>query len=111
METSAAGAELVIGTAVAGEDDARPAVLALHPPAPNPTRGASSVRVDLPTPARLRLAVVDALGREVTVLIDADRPAGAHTVELATAGLAPGVYVVRLVVGTELATQRLTVVR
>ncbi|MEO0559375.1 MAG: T9SS type A sorting domain-containing protein, partial [Bacteroidota bacterium] len=78
---------------------------------PNPTRSASSVQVDLPEPARIRLSVYDALGREVAVALDADRPAGRHTVALAVDGLATGVYVVRLVADGAARTQRLTVVR
>lgn len=93
------------------EDPASPTVLVLHPPAPNPSRGAARVQVDLPSPARVRLVVYDALGREVAVALDEERPAGRHTVALATDVLATGVYVVRLVAGHELATQQLTVVR
>ena len=112
VEASATGAELVIGTPVATEPgESLPEVLALHPPAPNPTRGVSSMQVDLPAPARVRLALYDALGRELAVVLDDDRPAGRHTVALATDRLAAGVYVVRLVAGGEPATQRLTVVR
>ncbi|MEO0557659.1 MAG: T9SS type A sorting domain-containing protein, partial [Bacteroidota bacterium] len=112
VETSATGAELVIGTPVSTEPgEALPEVLALHRPAPNPTRSTSSMQVDLPEPARIRLALYDALGREVAVALDEDRPAGRHTVALAVGGLAMGVYVARLVAGGEVRTQRLTVVR
>ncbi|MEO0558665.1 MAG: T9SS type A sorting domain-containing protein [Bacteroidota bacterium] len=78
---------------------------------PNPTRGASSMQIDLPSPARVHLAIYDALGREVAVGLDDDRSAGRHVIELATQGLAPGVYIVRLTAGDALATQQLTVVR
>ena len=112
VETSATGAELVIGTPVSTEPGERlPTELALHAPAPNPTRSASSMQVDLPEPAHARLALYDALGREVAVALDADRPAGRHTVALATDGLATGVYIARLVADGTVRTQRLTVVR
>ncbi|GAB5537622.1 MAG: hypothetical protein Rubg2KO_38710 [Rubricoccaceae bacterium] len=114
VQATSVGVFYGLGTPVDGETspgEALPDELALHPPAPNPTRGASSMQVDLPTPARVRLAVYDALGREVAVALDEERPAGRHTVALAVDGLATGVYVVRLAVGNELATQRLTVVR
>ena len=78
---------------------------------PNPTRGASSMQVDLPEPARVHVAVYDALGREVAVALDDDRSVGSHVIELATDGLAPGVYVVRLVTGGDVQTTSLTVVR
>lgn len=112
VEASAAGAELVIGTPVASEPGASlPTELALHRPAPNPTRGASSMQVDLPEPTHVRLTVYDLLGREVAVALDDERPAGRHRIELASIGLASGTYVIRLMAGDEVQTQRLTVVR
>jgi hypothetical protein len=69
------------------------------------------VRVDLPEPGRIRLAVLDALGREVAVLLDAERPAGAHAAPLDASRLAPGVYVVRLDSPGGVLTRRLTVAR
>ena len=99
-----------IGTADQ-EDPAQPNVLALHPPAPNPSRGSAWVQVDLASPAHVRLMVYDALGREVALALDDERPAGRHTVELAPAGLASGTYVIRLVADGEVRVQRLTVVR
>jgi len=93
------------------EDLAHPDVLTLHAPIPNPSRGAARVQVDLPSPARARLVVYDALGREVAVALDEEWPAGRHTVELASVGLASGTYVIRLVAGGKVRTQRLTVVQ
>ncbi|MEO0560186.1 MAG: T9SS type A sorting domain-containing protein [Bacteroidota bacterium] len=103
------GSVLVATSEEEGPD--APSVLVLHPPAPNPSRGAARVWVDLPTPAPVRLVVYDALGREVAVALDEERPAGRHTVELASVGLASGTYVIRLTAGDEVRTQRLTVVR
>ena len=79
---------------------------------PNPvgTRG-GTVRVVLPQTGPVRLSVVDALGREVAVLLDGVRPAGAHEVPLDTSGLTAGVYVVRLVAGGSVASTRLIVAR
>lgn len=77
----------------------------------NPVHHTARVAFDVPAPARVRLSVVDALGREVAVALGDDRPAGRHVIELATDGLAPGVYVVRLTAGDEVATQQFTVVR
>jgi len=77
---------------------------------PNPASGRSAVRVAVPVAERVRVSVLDALGREVAVAFDAV-VSGAREVPLDTARLAPGVYVVR-VVGTSFAESRaLTVVR
>jgi hypothetical protein len=104
---------------VAAEPGAPPsdAALALYPPSPNPMTGAATLRYDLPTAGRVRLAVYDALGREVAVLVDGDRPAGAHEAALNASALAPGTYVVRLAAGAPAlhgyatASQRFTVAR
>ena len=73
----------------------------------NPLRGATQVRFTADAPARL--ALVDVLGRTVAVL--ADGAMGAQTAALSTAGLAPGVYVLRLDAGGRVLTQTVTVVR
>jgi len=108
--------ELVVtGVAVSAESSpgeaSLPTVLALRAPAPNPVRGSARLAFDLPTPARVRLAVVDALGREVVAVFDGEREAGRHTASVSVDGFAPGLYVVRLAAGDELATRRLIVVR
>ena len=64
--------------------------------APNPFLRGTRLIFDLTRAADVRLAVFDALGREVAVLHDGPRPAGRHEAGLAGTDLAPGVYVVRL---------------
>ena len=77
---------------------------------PNPTRGAATLRYGLPAGGHVRLAVFDVLGREVAVLHDGRQSAGEHAAALG-AGLAPGVYVVRLAAGGRALTRAVTVVR
>ena len=65
----------------------------------------------LAAPVAVRVAVLDARGREVAVVWDGPARDG-QRVAVATGGLAPGVYVVRAVAaGGARATARLTVVR
>ena len=103
---------LVLGSAVLVADAPEPAFMTeLLAPRPNPTRSVSRVAFTLAEAGAVRLSVVDLLGREVAVLADGDRAAGAHEAALDTARLASGVYVVRLQTGDTVASQRLTVVR
>jgi hypothetical protein len=82
---------------VAADPGADPALgLELQAPAPNPAGGQVAVRFSLPETGAARLAVYDALGREVVELVDEDLPAGAHSVLFDAGGLAPGVYVLRV---------------
>ena len=80
---------------------------------PNPAAGAVTLHYALPEAAPVRVAVYDLLGREVAVLADAVQSPDTHEVTLASAGLASGVYVVRLVVvdgaSSHVLARRLTV--
>ncbi len=88
-----------------------PAEVALGPPYPNPSRGAVTVGVEVPSAGPVRVSVVDVLGREVAVLADGERDAGAHKVRVGAGSLAPGVYLVRLRAGGETRVRSMTVVR
>ena len=85
-----------------------PAALALHAPVPNPARGVARIVFTLDAPGPVRLAVYDALGREVAVLVDAEVGAGRHEAVLDRTGLPAGVYLVRLDAGGGVLTRLLT---
>ena len=59
----------------------------------------------------MRVSVVDALGRTVRRLDLGARPAGAGEAAFPAAGLAPGVYAVRLDAASRTAAVRVVVVR
>ena len=101
---------VVSGVSVATEGDAEGA-LELGAPRPNPTAGRADVPFSLARAGAVRLAVYDALGREVAVLADGDRAAGAHRAAFDATGLAAGVYVVRLTTADGALVRRLTVTR
>lgn len=77
---------------------------------PNPTRGTATATITHPA-GSVTVEVVDVLGRRVAVATEGDAPAGRREVALGLDGLAPGVYVVRLVAGREALTRTLVVVR
>jgi len=95
-------------------DDPRPKPLfelALSRVRPNPSSGVAEVRLTLPTETRVRATVIDALGRQLEVLVDGVLPQG-ETVLTLPSELAPGTYLLRVEVapgGTE--TLSFTVVR
>jgi hypothetical protein len=98
-----------LGRATAGED-AGALDLALTT-APNPTAGRATVAFGLAEGADVRVAVYDALGREVAVLADGPLGVGRHALAFDGSALGAGVYVVRLEGPAEAQTARLTVVR
>ena len=63
---------------------------------PNPFNPSTTIRFDLPESAHVRLRVFDALGREVRVLLDGIRAAGAHEVVFDASDLPSGTYFYRL---------------
>ena len=103
----------VLAFSVAGATSAEPVAdgaLSLTV-APNPAVSRAEVLVELAEAADVRAEVYDALGRRVSVLADGARAAGPHRLPVGTAGLAPGVYVVRVVAGAQASATRFTVAR
>ena len=78
--------------------------------APNPTAGWGTVAFGLDAPEAIRVAVYDALGRQVALLAEGEHPVGRHTVAFDGTGLSAGVYTVR-VEGRETRTARFTIAR
>ncbi|HEX8299493.1 MAG TPA: DUF4397 domain-containing protein [Rubricoccaceae bacterium] len=97
------------GVVVTGTDETPVAGLALS--VQNPARGSVAVRYTLPAAGPARVAVVDALGRQVAVLSDGVHAAGPHEALLNARELAPGVYVLRLEGTGERLFRTVTVVR
>ena len=95
--------------------DAGPApdaqALRLGAPVPNPVAGRARVPFHLPAPASVRAELVDLRGRVVRVLAEADYAAGPAELAVDAAGLAAGVYLVRLRTPSDARTVTLTVVR
>ncbi|HLT45963.1 MAG TPA: T9SS type A sorting domain-containing protein, partial [Rubricoccaceae bacterium] len=88
-----------------------PAGVTLAPATPNPFGNATTLRFSLDAAAEARLAVYDARGREVAVLVDGPLAAGTHEATLRAADLPSGVYLVRLDAAGRTLTQRVTLLR
>lgn len=78
--------------------------------APNPAVGAAHFLIHQPEPGRARLAVYDALGREVALLLNDDLPVGEHAMEW-DAVVPAGVYLWRFTVRDAVRMGTVTVVR
>ncbi|WP_412060214.1 hypothetical protein [Rubrivirga sp. IMCC45206] len=91
--------------------DAAPAPLLLGDVRPNPVTLRGTLGFALAEPARVRLWVVDVLGRTVLGLVDGDRAAGEHRVGLDASALASGVYVLVLDADGERLARAFTVTR
>ena len=66
---------------------------------PNPFNPTTQIEYALPEASRVRLAIYDVQGREVTVLVEGQQAAGTYAVSFSGLGLPSGLYVYRLEAG------------
>ena len=95
---------------VAGEDRAEAlAAGELTAASPNPFNGQTAFELSVAVPQRVRVEVLDVLGRQVAVLFEGEMLAGQrYPFSLDAAGLRPGVYVYRAVGEAFQAARRVT---
>ncbi len=108
----------VVAVRSGGEDDSTvgveptgvvPVSAELRANYPNPFVGTTTFEYALPESGQVHLAVYDLMGRQVAVLVDGVQTADTYRVTFDATGLASGVYVGQLRVGTTVLSQRLTV--
>ena len=88
-----------------------PATTELMQNYPNPGNPNSDIRYLISEFGNVRLAVYDMLGREVALLVNEMKPAGAYEVRFDASGLASGVYLYRLTAGSFVETRKMIVLR
>jgi hypothetical protein len=108
-----AGRVYVYSGGAVGSDTEEPAPRAflLSGPFPNPSRDEFTLRLELATPGDIRLAISDALGREVALIFEGTLPSGRHNLMVDARGLAPGVYSVQATGEGSSASRAVTVLR
>lgn len=78
---------------------------------PNPFNPATVIEYRIPEARRVRLAVYDALGQEVVVLVDGTAEPGRHSLTFDAGGLAGGVYFLVLRAGALVQVRRMVLLR
>lgn len=78
---------------------------------PNPFNPLTIIKYDLPADSRVQLKIYDILGKEVTELINEDKPAGYHEVEFNASNLASGVYLYRIQAGSFVDTKKMILLK
>lgn len=91
--TAALAVPATLGMAVPEQAEARAIGISAYP---NPTEGDLGLWLELPQPAEMRVALLDALGREVLLAHNGRMNAGRNGLRLSLAGLPAGGYVVRV---------------
>lgn len=96
-----------LGAGVATDDDPALSAFEVYP---NPASGTATVTLAVRESGPVRVAIYDVLGRQVAVAFD-EAVASSARVDLDTAALTPGAYVVRVEGEGFVVTRRLTVIR
>ena len=78
---------------------------------PNPFNPSTEIRFSLPEASHVTLKIFNSLGQEVGTLIDADAPAGFHTVKFDASGLTSGAYFYRIQAGNFTAVKSMTLMK
>jgi PKD repeat protein len=86
-------------------------MLLLREARPNPVDRATTIAFTTPRDGHARLAIFEANGTEVALLIDRALPAGSHAIQWNAAAAASGVYYCRLEADGAVATARMVVAR
>lgn len=103
---------LVPGTA----HDNIPSIFTLELPAPNPTRGHTSLSYQLNKPGSMSIKVYDSSGRMASLIVEGEKPAGRYTLEWDGRRrdgerLPSGIYFIRLSLGSDVAVRKLLIAR
>ena len=86
-------------TAVDGKADNIPSTIQLQQNFPNPFNPTTTISYSIPARANVSMAIENALGQRVSVLVDGDQSAGEHLVRFDGSKYASGVYFVTLRTG------------
>jgi hypothetical protein len=107
-----AGAPWVEGMVSSAEADGTlPHAFSLHPCFPNPFNPETTIRYDLPTACWVTLEVYNALGQRVQSVVSGSHIAGRYEVRFEAGNLPSGVYFARLVAGSFVAVNKLSLLK
>ena len=99
--TALLGAMKSIGIVTAVETDEQqiPSTYTLFQNYPNPFNPTTNIRFAIPKSSNVKITVYDAIGKEVTTLVNNELNAGTHTISWNASGLASGIYLYRIEAG------------
>lgn len=88
-----------------------PASFSLSQNYPNPFNPVTNIRFDIPSKGFVRVALYDAIGREIYVLVNTEMPAGSYKVDWNASDFPSGVYFCRLSAGDFTETKKMVLVK
>ena len=102
---------VAVGTATENDRAGVPTSYALHANYPNPFNPTTTIQIDLPETAHVRLVVYDVLGHIVLRLEDGSVPAGRHRYLVDASTLPSGIYWYRLGAGAFSESRRMLLLK
>ena len=114
IPTAPAGPAIVLGEPgenMNPENTGVPTTFALSQNYPNPFNPTTEIRFSLPAANHVSLKVYNVVGQEVATLINADAPAGYHTVQLDARDLASGLYIYKIEAGDFVQTKKMVLMK
>ena len=84
---------------------------ALRKPYPNPAGQQATLEYALPEARKTTVVAYDVLGRKVATLVEGEREAGRHQLQVETQRFASGVYFVRMRAEGFQQTRRITILK
>jgi hypothetical protein len=94
-----------------GQEDLIPNEFALETPYPNPFNPSTKISYSLPAASKVNLSVFNIMGREVIRVVDGNRSAGHHFVNVDMSEFSSGVYFIRLNTEHGILTQKATLIK
>jgi len=88
-----------------------PKTFKLYQAYPNPFNPTTTIMYDIPEKSHVTLAVYDMLGREVRILVNEDKPAGAYRMTFDGGALPSGVYLYQLIAGAFARTEKFVLIK
>ena len=74
----------------------RPTQTALFSNYPNPFNPSTTIRFSIPEATNVKVSVFDALGREITTLVNEEMNPGNYNVDFNASNLSSGIYLYRI---------------
>jgi hypothetical protein len=96
---------------VVNTDVGSPAKFELGNAYPNPWNPTTTIRYSVPVSSPVTIKVFDAIGREVSTLVDEVKPAGSYQITMNDKGLSSGMYFYRMTAGNFSETKKLILIK
>jgi hypothetical protein len=88
-----------------------PSEFALKQSYPNPFNPTTTIKFDIPELSFVTLKVYDVLGKEITTLVNEEKPAGRYELEFNATNLPSGIYFYRLQAGDFIQTRKMILMK